>query len=798
MLKRALRATGRTIRVAGTHGVPLPQRMTPATGVIADASGGTADVIDPLAAGRRTELRRAKDPSATTFLRLSNGGNLRFTARSRVHVIAWLSGDIVRAPHSVDLTLPGAPRPDSAPGPNQLTFKGDRPFRVGQTLVIGSTKVTPSGLIAQVTEVDTTKSATTVTYTQGGLLDAFKKLTLVSQIPAPTNHAKRGAKARPSDATPVNTTYGPTFSGSTGNVSLAPSVTANVSYSFHPYVTIVITITTNLKVIPTGVKVYYALDAATSLDMSVTAGQSWSGSHTFSLGHKILDAFDIGPVVVTPELAASLTVGGNAAAQITLDRSITEDAHVGMTLGASVGHSPYIVGDGNNGFHKPVVDGNSAPNLNVSASADAKLSLQFSLDIYGEVGPDAAVTSEVHAGVNPTANPWWEVDASGDLSIGIDLNALNIGLLTKALNLLHIPTNPSWTLGHLGPYTLLSANGPFTGTAGGTGVTGTGSIGTASGPGTGTQPVAYGGATGTPSTGATVELTQGPIAPDGYRYAVTLYGFTPNSTVGVECYDSASPTGFYSFNLTTNASGYASISSGSCYSGDGPDHWVVAGGVGSNHVTWGASAPAGPTPTAPTQQPPPPAANPTIQIGWSAAHPSWITMTMSGFSPGSYTYSCDFGSGGDESFTVGETSEPETFDNGHTCYDTIPGDTVWVTVNGVRSNTISVGGSSSSPPPSTPTSQTWSETVGGVSHTWTNPANAGGTEGPSIAAYQTVQIGCRLQGFTVADGNNWWYRIASSPWNNGYYVSADAFYNNGSTSGSLHGTPFVDPNVATC
>ena len=44
---------------------------------------------------------------------------------------------------------------------------------------------------------------------------------------------------------------------------------------------------------------------------------------------------------------------------------------------------------------------------------------------------------------------------------------------------------------------------------------------------------------------------------------------------------------------------------------------------------------------------------------------------------------------------------------------------------------------------------------------------------------QTVQIACKIAGFTVADGNTWWYQIASTPWNGAYYVSADAFYNNG-------------------
>ncbi len=90
------------------------------------------------------------------------------------------------------------------------------------------------------------------------------------------------------------------------------------------------------------------------------------------------------------------------------------------------------------------------------------------------------------------------------------------------------------------------------------------------------------------------------------------------------------------------------------------------------------------------------------------------------------------------------------------------------------------------------------ETVGGVSHTWSDYGDAGGNEGPSIPSNETVQIACKITGFQVADGNTWWYRIASSPWSNAYYVSADAFYNNGATSGSLHGTPFVDNIVPDC
>lgn len=94
--------------------------------------------------------------------------------------------------------------------------------------------------------------------------------------------------------------------------------------------------------------------------------------------------------------------------------------------------------------------------------------------------------------------------------------------------------------------------------------------------------------------------------------------------------------------------------------------------------------------------------------------------------------------------------------------------------------------------------QTWPETVGVGTHTWTNYTNAGGAEGPLIPRYSTVQIACRLTGFAVANGNTWWYRIAQSPWSNNFYASADAFYNNGQTSGSLQGTPWVDEAVVIC
>jgi hypothetical protein len=104
------------------------------------------------------------------------------------------------------------------------------------------------------------------------------------------------------------------------------------------------------------------------------------------------------------------------------------------------------------------------------------------------------------------------------------------------------------------------------------------------------------------------------------------------------------------------------------------------------------------------------------------------------------------------------------------------------------------------PPPLEPTPEENGipETAGGETHTHSDYKSASGSEGPVIGSGQTVQISCRVEGLPVEDKNPWWYRIASSPWSNRYYASADAFYNNGQTSGSLRETPFYDSRVPLC
>ena len=288
-----------------------------------------------------------------------------------------------------------------------------------------------------------------------------------------------------------------------------------------------------------------------------------------------------------------------------------------------------------------------------------------------------------------------------------------------------------------------------------------------------------------------------------------------------------------------------------------------------------------------------------IQISWSTSHPGWISMTTSGFASNTYAYTCRFGSGGDAVFPVTIVTSPEIFDNGHTCYDDIAGDSVSVAIGSTVSNALVVSGSSpvsGQVPPgavltisrgsssggssqinlnatglspssaytvgcwqtsdssgnggsqvasfslTTDGSGSWSgsgcstsdsvytnlrigpnliwsntlaplagqvppQTYGevtdpnGPTHTWSDPSCGCGSQGMSIPDGSTVQVSCRVQGLNPpsANGDPWWYRIASSPWNNGYYASADAFYNTGTnTSGPFDNGILVDPNVPTC
>jgi lysophospholipase L1-like esterase len=99
------------------------------------------------------------------------------------------------------------------------------------------------------------------------------------------------------------------------------------------------------------------------------------------------------------------------------------------------------------------------------------------------------------------------------------------------------------------------------------------------------------------------------------------------------------------------------------------------------------------------------------------------------------------------------------------------------------------------PPPPPPANHLEQETPNHPVNTFTNYHNASGM-GPPIAAGQWVEVSCRVYDPTIASVNpdGYWYRIASSPWNNAYYAPANTFMNGDPYGGPYtHNTDFSVP-----
>jgi len=92
---------------------------------------------------------------------------------------------------------------------------------------------------------------------------------------------------------------------------------------------------------------------------------------------------------------------------------------------------------------------------------------------------------------------------------------------------------------------------------------------------------------------------------------------------------------------------------------------------------------------------------------------------------------------------------------------------------------------------------TWTETTGTPAHTWADATQLTGA-GTPLGPRQSVQVLCRARGYIVQDGDPWWYRLASEPWNGRFYATSDAFYNNGATSGPVDTGVVVDEQVPVC
>lgn len=114
---------------------------------------------------------------------------------------------------------------------------------------------------------------------------------------------------------------------------------------------------------------------------------------------------------------------------------------------------------------------------------------------------------------------------------------------------------------------------------------------------------------------------------------------------------------------------------------------------------------------------------------------------------------------------------------------------------GGPSNTTPPPPTTTPPPPVSGSTRTETEGRSGV-NTFSNYHNASGM-GPRINPLQTVDVSCKVLDGTIASVNpdGYWYRIASSPWSNGYYAPANTFLNGDPIQGPYaNNTDFAVPD----
>lgn len=187
---------------------------------------------------------------------------------------------------------------------------------------------------------------------------------------------------------------------------------------------------------------------------------------------------------------------------------------------------------------------------------------------------------------------------------------------------------------------------------------------------------------------ATISMSQGDTAPHGYYYSVRLTGFEAGTTVSLICRDTVTPQGFKTFEVTVAVDG-AAAADRSCYSGDGPEHWVTGAGLTSDKIVWANQRP--PSPAVSSSN----ATNPVVRLSKGAAATAgyWYVVRLRGFHPRAMvTVVCRDSADPNGFKTLSLTAD----NNGaagveRACYSG-DGPEHWVTANGLASNRVTWGG----------------------------------------------------------------------------------------------------------
>ena len=646
--------------------------------------------------------------------------------------------------------------------------------KVGQVLLVGRGKLVPDGLIAVVRTVTSSSAgAITVTATDGTLSEVYAKLAAVATGTVGATVRVVGSAARSAPSSEFGTTVPASAVPFTCSRSLGRPVQVSADFS-----------NTHIGAYIDLARGFFEFDALVKPVFSV--GVQFSGTATCELK----DGFGLNvPVPAIPGLVVTVAPLFTLSASGEIDLTATWDP----TFYFGVVRSPNAADN-----TKDLVYRSSAA---ASAGGSATVSIEGGLSVIVSAGKAAGL--ELDAGPELTATRSVGsgescLDLSSDVAVQVELSAHFLRFINVSLTLYD---------GHFDNSSLYSKC--TSGTAASSGG------GSAAPPQSGGSSSGGSPGSGQPYLGPTVTETTGSTARTwtDYVHAGGTQGPTlaANRSVGIACRTvgfkvADGNTWWYLVGSSPWNAGYY-VSSDAFYN-DGATSGPLRGTPFTDASVPECTNMAGATPTPVT----PPTSPPSGSGKTYAETTGGVTHTWTDYSS----------AGGSQGPSIASNATVQVACK-VTGFKVADGNTWWYQIasgpwndayyassdafynNGQTSGSLNgtpfVDGNvpdCAGPTPPPPPPGTVAETTGSVTHTWTNYANAGGTEGPSVASNTTVQIACRLTGFKVADGNTWWYRIASSPWSSSYYASADAFYNNGATSGSLHGTPFVDAEVPLC
>lgn len=354
-----------------------------------------------------------------------------------------------------------------------LTFASPSPLvaslAAGNVIVGGISKTTPGGLLRVVLAVDRDASGALVLTTAAAPLQlAFRKLHARSAgTIEPLSDAGKFTKT---DVSPMGGKLGPRWTVASGTidksqtyqiivfdgdgnpattndqVKIDATLTGGFTYSLSIDVDwgavmdlpkAVTDCIASIKKIVTGkppscsvedfmpeLKLVFEVDPRLAAKVTASGAASLGFEKSFDVGTIDLPPFAIGPLVFVPSADIVATVAGRASARF----SASAEAHVEIASKATLSSKekntkldPFSIKDADASADTPEVD--------LFASATAKVGVRLNLALYSVAGPYATASGVAELTANPTANPCWALKLAAEAQIGVRVTSPRLPLL---------------------------------------------------------------------------------------------------------------------------------------------------------------------------------------------------------------------------------------------------------------------------------------------------------------------------------------------------------------------------------